>query len=134
MPTVPDANWDWLSVSGGTYTDAAKFRWFPDISYDLKIAGGTIPMEGRKYPMAFWGDQTEEHWAVSWTINPAVDGQDAEAKLRGLIDANRGRTLLWQLRTGETRYVACFGCKVELLKPGPRRKVSFTLEAVDPQT
>jgi hypothetical protein len=134
MPTVPDANWDWLSVDGGGYTDAAKFRWFPDIGYDLKVAGGVIPMDGRKYPVLYAGEQTTEEWDVGWVINPAVDGQDAEAKLRGLIDTNRGKTLLWQLRTGETRYVACFGCRVELMKPGPRRKVMFKLQAVDPQT
>lgn len=111
----------------------ATFKWQPQMKHALKSVTTVMKFEGRTWPVAYFSDDNDETFDVSFLIDKVVDG-DQWANLRTLLLSKA--VLVWDDTFGNT-----FNCVVTidevsrdmLVSPSKGRfqQVHFTVTRVE---
>lgn len=137
MPTFVTTSfddYDWLSETDGS--NPVMLRWNPDQSRTITPQTTTLDMDGRRFPLAYFGRRATETWSLAYDLIPAADGADQWPLLRYLVETRRKQNLvagryaplLWRSKLAGTVMVHVTKFEQDPHRPGPRRRVMLTLE------
>lgn len=94
LPAVPPADgYNHLTKLDGSFD--VKLRAAPVMRQSIEVKSEVIHFDGRKWPLAYFGEHTDETWDVEFVIDTVKDG-DQWGNLRAILDgAQRGNVLVW---------------------------------------
>ena len=133
LPAIPpEDGYHHLTLPDGSAD--CRFRYQPRISETVDVPIQLLHFDGREYPVAYFGEGTDETHELDFMIDTEQDG-DQWTNLRALLDgASRGSVLVWTDQFGAQISCVLRTPSRELLvgrSPGRFQHVRFRLERVE---
>lgn len=128
-----------LSLADGSHP--ATFKWNPTVSREIEVQGGTLDMDGRKYPVGYAGEGTHEPWDLEYLETIELDEANQWDALETLLDTYRGNPLkMTRVDSGSDSDSAVVEIDIwvwlrkisQARGKGPRSVVHFNVERISP--